>query len=293
MSLIQFEGTTHEFPDDFSDEDISIALSQGATDGRNTPDIPTAMDDGIMQPELANKDDDKFAALAFPLKREEALPDEERVSRDVQTPVVFGSKGLFRTRSLSTIKDDVGSFRDNIQQIETGGLDQPFIRTKLKPSGSQRGSSAYGPFQITQGLLIDFMTNNRQLFDFNDEIAMNELITRQEIALSIGGRDRASYERGGRNHAIALQWSKDLEFDTVDLFLDAFDYGGDYGLADNTEFQLAYENFSRKMLKHTLKKAGNNALEAASVWHGGSGWKTAKSRKDTDKYRDKFESLQG
>lgn len=293
MATISFEGETHEFPDDFTDEEISTALSGKDVAATTTPQVITAMDDGIPQPELLEKGQDKEAILAFPISRPATLPTEtDSIDNPVQSPIGFGASGSFRDRRVTTIKEDVGSFRDKIATIETGGLDNTFIRTRVLPSATTKGSSAYGTFQITQGLLVDYLTRKRKLFDFADEKAMGELIHRQQLALAVGGRDRKSYEKGGRNHTLAKQWAKDLKYDDVGTFLDAFDYGGDLGLGDDTEFQLAYENFGRKMLQDTLKEAKGDELEAASRWHGGAKWKTAKSRKDTDRYREKYTALQ-
>ena len=44
-------------------------------------------------------------------------------------------------------------------------------------------------------------------------------------------------------------------------------------------------------LLHRLSLLSGNELEAASIWHGGKGWKKAKSKKSTKQYRDKFELL--
>jgi len=284
MPIVEFEGVTHEFPDDFNDADIAVALQESTS----TPQGTTAMADGIEQPEMAQSEADEAQVLVFPLEEKAPLPKETVLqSRDAVTPVPFGD--IRATLDITTpMKKDVTTFRDKIAQVETGGLDNPFIRTKVDGSGS----SAYGTFQITKGLLVNNLKNRDKLFTTEEKQAMAELIVRQSIALKIGGSDRKTYAKGGREHALAQVWSDRFGYETVEDFLDAFDYGGDYGLADNTAWKLQYENFSRKMLKDTLKQAKGNQIEAASIWHGGSNWRKAKSRKGTDRYRDKFSKLE-
>lgn len=179
------------------------------------------------------------------------------------------------------------SFRDKIAHIETGGLDNPYIRTKARPAGKQSGSSAYGTFQITKGLLKQFIKKDK-MFEEDELKAMSKLEERQQVAVLIGGRDRARFELGGSDHAQSRMLMKRFGFEDNKSFLDAFDYGGDFGLTDDDEFQMAYESFGRKMLNNTLRRAGGDELEAASVWHGGANWKKAKSIRDTNKYREKY-----
>lgn len=188
---------------------------------------------------------------------------------------------------LSPLNKKQQSFRDKIANIETGGLENPYIRTKARPSGKQSGSSAYGTFQITKGLLKQHLKNGKA-FEESELDAMRTLEERQQVAVLIGGRDRPKFELGGSQYAQSRMLMKKYGFEDVTTFLDAFDYGGDFGLSEDDEFQMQYEQFGRKMLNSALRKAGGDELEAASVWHGGAGWKKAKSIKDTNKYRDKY-----
>jgi hypothetical protein len=178
-------------------------------------------------------------------------------------------------------------FVDKIRQLETGGLQNPFIRTKAKGTGS----SAYGPYQITKGLIQSTLKASPDKFTPEEQALMQDLAKRQQIALAVGGKDRATYSRGGAKQAQGAAWAKQYGFDSVDAFLSAFDYGGDYGLGGDSDFQIAYESVAHKMLVAQLEETGGDALEAASRWHGGTGWKRASSRQHTDIYRQRFQKL--
>lgn len=273
---IEFEGITHDFPDDFTQEEISSSLASydpntvdAIFDGEGTPGQGTtsAMVDGIAQPEIETISAEEEAEL---------FPDSDLRARDEELP---------------QMNTKVQGFRERITSIETGGLDETFIRTGVRPKEGQAGSSAYGPVQITRGLIGGYLQNKRSLFNEKDIAAMNELAERQRIGLKIGGSDIPRFSKGGSDHAQAKVWAKRYGYDTVDEFLTAFDYGGDYGLAGDADFELQYESFSRKMLADHLKGAKGDEVEAASRWHGGMDWSTAKSKGGTKAYRKKYESL--
>lgn len=57
--------------------------------------------------------------------------------------------------------DCVGAFCTAIEQAETGSEKNPFIRTRHAP---EKGSTAYGPMQITGTTLRDFLTRYPQNF---------------------------------------------------------------------------------------------------------------------------------
>ena len=86
-----------------------------------------------------------------------------------------------------------GSIDDVLQMIaahETRGYDNPWVRTSFAP---EKGSSAYGPLQITKGSLEDLLqfvklTNDQKRF-------AKELIGEQELALEFGKEpDKKGYE---------------------------------------------------------------------------------------------------
>jgi len=279
--VIEFEGQGYEFPADATEDEIIDMLSTV-----KPPEV-SAMADQLKQPEFQQSAEDENAALAQPPAQEGQVDGTPRqVEGDAGQAPAQGSQAVSRIEPVN-LNATQQEFRDKIAGVETGGLKKRSIRTTVLNSGS----SAYGTFQITKGLIIQFLKTKGSLFNPEELGAMRELADRQKASLLIGGIDRKNYEAGGKNHAHGQFLADSFGFETVDEFLNAFDYGGDFGLADDAQFQMLYENFARKMLNDTLKGTGGDVIEAASIWHGGAGWRTAKSRKDTDIYRQKYKKL--
>jgi hypothetical protein len=273
VQQVQFEGNMHEFPDDFTEDEISSTLS--SFDNPNDlleqdplePQATTAMEDGIRQPELETISAEEEAEL---------FPESDLRAQEQELPAMNAKLQGFYNR-ITTIEQDPNT---------------PWIRTNVTPDPGEAGSSAYGPVQITRGLITGYLKNKSKLFSVSDREAMTELAERQRIALKVGGSvDIPRHQKGGSEHAQARVWAKRFGFETVDEFLTAFDYGGDYGLADDDDFALAYESFSRKMLQDHLKGAKGDEVLAAQRWHGGMDFATAKSKKGTAAYKKKYEAL--
>ena len=266
---VEFEGSTHEFPDDFTEDEVSSSLAS-ISNPNDLPEVDplvpqgtSAMVDGIHQPELQTISAEEEAEL---------FPESDLRAREQELPAMNAK---------------LQGFHNRITTIETGALDETFIRTQVKGSSS----SAYGPVQITRGLITGYLKNKSKLFSVPDREAMTELAERQRIALKVGGSDIPKHQKGGSEHAQARVWAKRYGYETVDEFLTAFDYGGDYGLAEDDDFALAYESFSRKMLQDHLKGAKGDEVLAAQRWHGGMDFATAKSKKGTAAYKKKYETL--
>lgn len=253
--IIEFEGQQHEFPDDFTDEEVSAALEDFTSDNAAAVSLPTFDDSG--------SDTGYQGTVTIPVD-------------DLETD------GLV---SLSAAEQ---KFADDIAEIETGNLQNRFIRTQVKGSAS----SAYGTYQITRGLLRGTLQNNPDVFTEAEQRAAQALIERQSVALAVGGSDRAAYEPGGRKHAMALRWAQQYGYDNVKTFLDDFDYGGTLGLSNNGQFQVMYENIGRKLLQQHLKDADGNGQQAAAVWHGGPKWKNSTHKGTTQQYINKYNRLQ-
>lgn len=260
---VEFEGTIHEFPSDWDNEQIGAAL-QMFGDGQ-----PVAEREPPQNP-ITPAEQEALSLL-------HTRPDDGAADHT----------DLEEQEGLLSLNSTQETFRNTIAKIETGGLDNEWTRTKVKGSGS----TAYGTYQITRGLIRGYLDTKSNLFNESEIAAMRELDKRQSIAIKVGGKDRASYEAGGANHAQAKRWTQELGFASVSDMLDAFDYGGDYGLADNVDWQFQYENFARRMMNDHLKMTGGDALEAASIWHGGTNWKKGKHKKQTDIYRKKYEAF--
>jgi len=272
MPQIEFQGQMHEFPDNFTQDQISGALkgfmvTSPTASHNSTPDTSTAL-----RTERTN------VSARTDYTSNEGVAEDGTAVEDFAFP------------ELPTLNDKQRTFGENIGQIETGGLDNRFIRTKVRPDGKGKGSSAYGPYQITHGLLEGTMEVSPDLFDPVEQRAVQELMERQEVSLAIGGRDRKRYEKGGLKRGLANRWAKQYGFESTADFLDAFDYGGDLGLSDDGDFQTLYEGIGRKLLNKHLKDAGGDEVEAAGVWHGGPNWRK-KNKSSTEQYIDKYNRL--
>lgn len=254
--MVSYGGRLYEFPADATDEEIGDTLHS------------------------LGLDEFEHGGAAINMGR-----NSEELSADEIDQLFATSNG--EEMNFMKLNDQQKRFAQNIRAIETGGVDNPYIRTKAAGTGS----SAYGPVQITKSLLESTLRSNPDMFTDAERAAMEDLVTRQKIALAVGGRDRAKYARGGVKMAQGAAWAKKFGFDDVNSFLNAFDYGGDFGLSGNPEFQLHYESVAEKMLVAQLEETGGDELEAASRWHGGRGWKNASSRQQTDAYRKRYQKL--
>lgn len=303
--VIKFEGQEYSFPDDATDGEMSVALSKLNVQTKSTEPQSNKEDEAAFEEtyfaQPSDSGDKQFSGREV-VKTDNPVPERKtndsnrKTNESTAAPTVQGRVSQFEQEPLN---EDQRVFRDKIVKIESGGLSQPYARTGIAPKKRKvgdkprtgDGSSAYGPAQITRGLMVNYLANKGKMFTDSEVQAMLEMVDRQKVSLIIGGNDRADYSAGGTHAAYGEFMADAYGYETTEEFLDAFDYGGDLGLSEDRKFKLQYENFSRKMLKDTLKEAKGDQLLAASVWHGGSKWKTAKSKGDTKLYREKFNRL--
>ena len=143
----------------------------------------------------------------------------------------------------------LGIFMDSIREQETGGLKDPWVRTSSDAGGV--GSSAYGPYQVTKGLVDKFLRDDTIDFTSAEVSALAELSRQQAVSLAIGGSDRYKY---------ADKYSRED--------LDRFDYGGTLALSDEQKSSLLTAH--EKMLVRIVEESNGNFVEAARRWHGGN-----------------------
>lgn len=261
MQKVEFQGQLFEFPAQASKEQIKGALSKWVEQQ------PTA--NGISTP-------DKSAAMRT---EEQYTPVESYFS---------GAAGeQEQLQAILKLNGEQREFADAIAEVETGGLQNRSVRTQVKPNGGGAGSSAYGTYQITHGLLSGYLEQGVVSFSEQERLAAEELLRRQEISLAIGGRDRSKYESGGAKHGQAVSWAQSYGYETVTEFLDDFDYGGSLGLGNDAQFQVLYESFARRMLNRHLKDANGDPFKAARQWHGGP----KGAGKKTDMYEQKVRKI--
>ena len=218
---------------------------------------------------------------------DDGKPDSDMAMRSEQvtppTESYFPADSDQTSANLPSLNAEQQRFVDAIAEVETGGIENRSVRTMQAPSRGGQGSSAYGTYQVTHGLLSRAMDTGYISLSPEEEAAARELLARQKVGLAVGGRDRAKYEAGGSKHARGKKWAKQYGYDNVQSFLDDFDYGGTYGLADDEDFQMLYESFGRKLLVQHLKDANGDAERAAAVWYAGP-----KAGKKSDGYVKKF-----
>lgn len=167
-------------------------------------------------------------------------------------------------------------FSNVIAQIETGGERNPFIRTKYRTA---KGSSAYGPYQITYGLLkasLDTLPPKEVPYALM-------LLERQRISLLVGGKDKTKYIHNREG----LFYSQQFGYPSVKAFLEDFDYGGTLGLASNESFKKSYERIAKHLLSITLEQAEGDMVKAAGIWYGGLG----NQGTDINTYKEKFKLI--
>lgn len=137
---------------------------------------------------------------------------------------------------------------------ETGGEENPWIRTRVIPKG---GSSAFGPVQITKGLL-ESAIRNKVLSSESAEFAQQVMLPMQQKFLQHGNTGKLPAE------------------------LRAFDYGGT-GNFDVESHGDMYRQLANELIQHELKRTmsnGNIDLDAfLKAWRGKSPEK---------KYRHRF-----
>lgn len=261
MQKVEFQGQHFEFPAQATPEMIEGALMQ------HLESQPTA--NGISTP-------DKSHAMRT---EQQYVPVESYFSGSAD--------GQDRLQAILEMNAKQTQFADAIAEVETGGLQNRSVRTQVRPKGGNAGSSAYGTYQITHGLLSGYLEQGIVSFSEQERVAAEELLRRQEISLAIGGRDRTKYESGGAKHGQAVAWAQSYGYETVTQFLDDFDYGGSLGLGNDAQFQVLYESFARRMLNKHLRDAGDDPFKAARMWHGGP----KGAGKKTDMYESKVRKI--
>lgn len=120
---------------------------------------------------------------------------------------------------------------------ETEGEADPYIRTRVKP---KKGSSAFGPVQLTKGKVEDYVTRNL-LPEDSATFARNILIPMQQDMLKYGGSDMIP----GKEH---------------------LDYGQGGGFP--VEFRPMLDKLSKDMLMVDYKQSGGNIDEMIVKWRG-------------------------
>lgn len=118
-----------------------------------------------------------------------------------------------------------------LRQAETGSFNEPWIRTVAK--NTPGGSSAFGPVQITRGLLEDYQTRFPSIWDNNKHIA-NKLKDQADLMLHYGNNPH------------------------LPGYDEKWDYGGmGYGFTDAEKEQ--YRKFTKDIMLNKWKNIKNKS----------------------------------
>lgn len=136
-------------------------------------------------------------------------------------------------------EQDVDDLYSRLQQAETGGEENPWIRTKIQPP---EGSSAYGPIQITKGLAVGALKNKY----FSDSPELEDWVATKFIPHA-----DTLLKHGGNKDKIA-----DYNSD--------FDYGGKGDFNDYDKSM--YEAMGKTIIRKELQRKPD--LDLPAYWRG-------------------------
>ena len=156
----------------------------------------------------------------------------------------------------------INNLYNSLAHVETGGEEDPYIRTKVLGSGS----SAYGPLQMTggSGSMMANIYNNPQLalkmgINPSELTYIGNYLDQGQKFLDYGGGD---WERLVDEGALSMEEGL--------MMRDKYEYGkaGDLGGADN---RALYEQVSKKILDYEFhEQAGGDPEKFIRNWHHGA-----------------------
>ena len=126
-----------------------------------------------------------------------------------------------------------------VAQVETGGEKDPFIRTRVAP---EKGSTAYGPLQVTRTLAEKYRKDRKHLFNKEELIYLNRFIKQ--------GQDFAKYGKEPDKKG----------------YHPRYEYGGAGDLTSKKD-RAMYWQVMGKVFQDTV--GDKDAAGAAKAWHGG------------------------
>lgn len=150
---------------------------------------------------------------------------------------------------------------DAFAAAETGGIADPFIRTRV--STVPEGSTAYGPVQITTGLMQGYKDNHSDLFTDGELTYIDSFLEQGALFNKFGNEpDKEGYDK-------------------------KFDYGGSGTLTSESDKEL-YNSVAKKMLKQHHEDSKQDLDKTIKNWRFGSS--SSKGRTDDSKYWTKVEN---
>lgn len=161
----------------------------------------------------------------------------------------------------------VDKFYNALSHAETGSFDNPWIRTVARPSRSEKGSTAWGPLQITATLVKDFKNRFPDLF--TSEVADYAARYLEQAKLF-------------NHYGYALNEQPRADHDPI------YDYGGTGTLAQLAQDRENYKKMGKALLDKIIEQCTVNGVvdkdEVIKRWRGVS------EERDPE-YYDKVRSL--
>ena len=125
-----------------------------------------------------------------------------------------------------------------IEQAETGSQSNPWIRTKYQPAG---GSTAYGPVQITKGLIETAISNHGSFYSKHKKY-IDKFLKQGENFAKYGGKDMVKgFER--------------------------YDYGGEGDLTSSKD-KSDYTKMAYDLIKIIFEDSKGDLLKFIEDWRG-------------------------
>ena len=272
------------------------AVAQDITTGELQPDIQPAVGaageavgEAPVSPEV--KELDPAEMYAEDLANEEAAyraevplppppkPDMEPIEEASLPPLPVRKPSWAREIDDDLSVDDAYTA---ISEAETGSFSDPYIRTVVEGSSS----AAYGPAQITKGLIDTALDEKNPLHkriknadpDGKLMAYLKKMQKQADLFLLHGG---GSKEGGVDENQITVYEAKYGKGSAKQDYDAKYDYGGSGDLSAETE---NYEKVAKLMMQHILDKKGMTGENFVGEWRWGSEDAQSKKRSDAKDY---------
>jgi|14BtaG_2_1085337.scaffolds.fasta_scaffold00717_1 hypothetical protein len=173
------------------------------------------------------------------------------------------------------------------QFAETGSFDNPWIRTTNRKADG--GSTAYGPVQITLGLLEDYRDNEPGIYSKHSNVG-NKLMEQAGLFKYYGneGDDLPYHEKHAGLYAapyrgiMAIQdFLGNFGIGSGEGIREAYDYGGE-GSKMHSGLQAEYKDFAQDMMQDMWNKNKNKENPVQSFIEA---WRGKTIEEDPDYYK--------
>ena len=257
--ILRAQGVVIDDEQQYQGDGVDIATSNGEFKF-------TAKEVEIIGQETIDKWNKKGAA-----QTEEAIANEQpQQPQQLGMPPIMGAKkGIIVGEEGDSLASRI---YEGLAHAETGSEKDPFIRTRVIPEG---GSSAFGPVQVTQGLIRDDRFNKFEDIDTNN--MREQLNLQSEEFLKYGNNDwKKMLEAGKINQQVADHARDNLEYGKKGIII--------FDEANEERYKKYATGLIRNMLEHygVTDTNSNEFKEFIRHWRG-----TKVSDEDMKKYMNK------